>query len=181
MSTLCIRLLIAPPTQVLRELSIPMKMCDGDSQPVILGMSRSMKCGVLSRDSAYFLHEVPQGYVPIHRVQIKSGSLIMQVLSMLRHSPVHRAERHRTGLQLRIISFRHLWHEAPARASLECTGRRSCRPRERNSPFSKVGIHRHTGAHHRTHTRSDTSRTSSSTMRKTLGLLTLRFMASPSG
>jgi hypothetical protein len=67
------------PLQVLRELSIPVKMCDGDSQPVILGMARSMKCGVLSRDSTYFLHEVPQGYVPIHRVQIKGGSLVMQV------------------------------------------------------------------------------------------------------
>ena len=68
--------------QVLRELSIPVKMCDGDSTPVILGMARSMKCGVLSRDSAFFLHEVPQGYVPIHRVQIKAGSLTMQVCTI---------------------------------------------------------------------------------------------------
>jgi hypothetical protein len=65
-------------SQVLRELSVPVKMCDGDSTPVILGMARQMKCGVLSRDSAYFLHEVPQGYIPIHRVQIKGGSLTMQ-------------------------------------------------------------------------------------------------------
>ncbi len=68
--------------QVLRELSIPVKMCDGDNTPVILGMARSMKCGVMSRDSAYFLHEVPQGYIPIHRVQIKAGSLTMQVSAL---------------------------------------------------------------------------------------------------
>ena len=68
--------------QVLRELSIPVKMCDGDNTPVILGMSRAMKCGVLSRDSAYFLHDVPQGYVPIHRVQIKGSSLTMQVCAL---------------------------------------------------------------------------------------------------
>jgi len=57
-------------------------MCDGDNTPVILGMSRAMKCGVLSRDSAYFLHDVPQGYVPIHRVQIKGSSLTMQVCAL---------------------------------------------------------------------------------------------------
>jgi hypothetical protein len=57
-------------------------MCDGDNTPVILGMARSMKCGVMSRDSAYFLHEVPQGYIPIHRVQIKAGSLTMQVRAL---------------------------------------------------------------------------------------------------
>jgi len=75
---------------VLRELSIPCKMCDGDNTPVILGMSRAMKCGVMSRDSAYFLHDVPQGYVPIHRVQAKGNSLTMQVRTIEQNATENR-------------------------------------------------------------------------------------------
>jgi len=65
--------------QVLRELSIPCKMCDGDNTSVILGMSRDMGCSVMSRDSAYFLHDIPQGYVPMHRVQAEDNSLTFKV------------------------------------------------------------------------------------------------------
>ncbi len=54
-------------------------MCDGDNTPVILGMARAMECGVIACDSAYFLHDVPFGYLPIHHVQAEDNSLAFKV------------------------------------------------------------------------------------------------------
>ena len=113
-------------------------MCDGDNTPVILGMSRAMKCGVLSRDSAYFLHDVPQGYVPIHRVQIKGSSLTMQVCALAQLTTPVRFYNQMLGVQQRLTCFCYLRHEAPAGVTVECTGRGAHRSRDGDSPVPEA-------------------------------------------